>query len=78
MSEILGGVKAFEGARPDDGVLEIGVVTAQESPPVDPDARKSCAGQDRKVALHSHDKGEEVQDSFRASFSVRTRRRFTT
>jgi diacylglycerol kinase (ATP) len=29
MSEILGGVKAFEGARPDDGVLEIGVVTAK-------------------------------------------------
>jgi len=29
VGEILGGVKAFKGARPDDGVLEIGVVTAK-------------------------------------------------
>jgi diacylglycerol kinase (ATP) len=28
VGKILGGVEAFEGARPDDGVLEIGVVTA--------------------------------------------------
>ena len=29
VGEILGGIKAFKGARPDDGVLELGVVTAQ-------------------------------------------------
>ena len=29
VGEILGGVKAFKGARPDDGVLELGVVTAK-------------------------------------------------
>jgi diacylglycerol kinase (ATP) len=29
VGEILGGIKAFEGARPDDGVLELGVVTAK-------------------------------------------------
>jgi diacylglycerol kinase (ATP) len=29
VGEILGGVKAFHGARPDDGVLELGVVTAK-------------------------------------------------
>ena len=29
VGQILAGVKAFEGARPDDGLLEIGVVTAK-------------------------------------------------
>jgi diacylglycerol kinase (ATP) len=29
VGEILGGIKAFEDARPDDGVLELGVVTAK-------------------------------------------------
>jgi YegS/Rv2252/BmrU family lipid kinase len=29
VAEILGGVKAFKGARPDDGVLELGIVTAK-------------------------------------------------
>lgn len=29
VGQILGGIKAFKGARPDDGVLELGVVTAQ-------------------------------------------------
>lgn len=29
VAEVLGGIKAFEGARPDDGVLELGVVTAK-------------------------------------------------
>jgi diacylglycerol kinase (ATP) len=29
VGQILGGVKAFKGARPDDGVLELGVVTAK-------------------------------------------------
>ncbi|HZV27112.1 MAG TPA: diacylglycerol kinase family protein [Acidothermaceae bacterium] len=29
VGEILGGVRAFKGARPDDGVLELGVVTAK-------------------------------------------------
>lgn len=29
VGQLLGGVKAFKGARPDDGVLELGVVTAR-------------------------------------------------
>lgn len=29
VGEIFGGIKAFEGAKPDDGVLELGVVTAK-------------------------------------------------
>ncbi len=29
VGEILGGIKAFRGARPDDGLLELGVVTAK-------------------------------------------------
>jgi diacylglycerol kinase (ATP) len=29
VAEIIGGVKAFKGARPDDGVLELGIVTAK-------------------------------------------------
>jgi len=29
VGQILGGIKAFKGARPDDGLLELGVVTAQ-------------------------------------------------
>lgn len=29
VSEVLGGIEAFEGARPDDGLLELGVVTAK-------------------------------------------------
>ena len=29
VGEIFGGIKAFEGAKPDDGVLEFGVVTAK-------------------------------------------------
>jgi diacylglycerol kinase (ATP) len=31
VGEILGGVKAFDGARPDDGILELGVVTAKNA-----------------------------------------------
>jgi diacylglycerol kinase (ATP) len=33
VSKILGGIEAFSGARPDDGLLELGVVTAKD--PVD-------------------------------------------
>ena len=29
VGKLFGGVEAFEGARPDDGVLELGVVTAE-------------------------------------------------
>jgi YegS/Rv2252/BmrU family lipid kinase len=29
VSEVLGGIEVFDGARPDDGLLEIGVVTAR-------------------------------------------------
>ncbi len=31
VGQILGGVKAFDGARPDDGILELGVVTAKNA-----------------------------------------------
>lgn len=31
VGQILGGVKVFKGARPDDGVLELGVVTAKNA-----------------------------------------------
>jgi diacylglycerol kinase family enzyme len=29
VAKVLGGIEAFEGARPDDGLLELGVVTAK-------------------------------------------------
>src|SRR5450432_4122887 len=29
VAEVFGGIKAFKGARPDDGVLELGIVTAK-------------------------------------------------
>ena len=29
MSEVLGGIDVFEDSRPDDGILEVGVVTAK-------------------------------------------------
>jgi diacylglycerol kinase (ATP) len=30
LGKVLGGVEVFEGARPDDGILEVGVVTAKD------------------------------------------------
>jgi diacylglycerol kinase (ATP) len=68
VGEILGGVKAFKGARPDDGVLELGVVTAKN-----PLQWTRTLG---RLALGSTSKSPFVQTAKGKKFTVAFDRKF--
>jgi diacylglycerol kinase (ATP) len=68
VGKVFGGVKAFDGARPDDGVLELGVVTAKN--PVQWTRTLS------RVALGKTEKSPFVQTGKGKKFNVRFDRRF--
>jgi diacylglycerol kinase (ATP) len=68
VGKVFGGVKAFDGARPDDGVLELGVVTAKN--PVQWTRTLS------RVALGKAEKSPFVKTARGKKFAVRFDRRF--
>src|SRR5665213_1464039 len=68
VGEVFGGVKAFDGARPDDGILELGVVTAKN--PVQWTRTLS------RVALGKAEKSPFVQTARGKKFTVRFDRPF--
>ena len=51
VGKVLGGVEAFSGAQPDDGLLDLECGHCQESGRVGPDAGPDRAGQRREVAV---------------------------
>lgn len=63
VSDVLAGIEVFDGARPDDGLLEVGVVTAQ--------SRMQWARTVGRVALGRADKSPFVVTSRGTSFKVR-------
>ena len=67
VSKILGGIEAFPGARPDDGVLELGVVTAKS--PVE------WARTLGRLALGSQEKSPFVRMTRGTRFLLRFERR---
>ena len=67
VSKILGGIEAFPGARPDDGVLELGVVTAKS--PVE------WARTLGRLALGSQEKSPFVRMTSGTRFLLRFERR---
>ena len=75
---IVGGITAFEAARPDDGRLEVGVVMRQRSGAVvtgdGPDHRRTT----RQVAAHRDDLGHQDRCAARPETTVRARRRRPT
>lgn len=63
VSEVLGGIEVFDGARPDDGLLEVGVVTAQ--------SRLQWARTIGRIALGRAEKSPFVVTSRGTSIKVR-------
>jgi diacylglycerol kinase family enzyme len=68
VGKILGGVEAFQGAQPDDGLLELGVVTAKN--PVE------WARTLGRVALGNAEKSPFIQVTHGKRFRLRFDRRF--
>jgi diacylglycerol kinase (ATP) len=68
VSKILGGIEAFSGARPDDGLLELGVVTAK-----DPVEWIRTLG---RVAQSETEKSPFVEVTRGKKFRIRFNRRF--
>jgi diacylglycerol kinase (ATP) len=68
VGKVLGGVEAFHGARPDDGLLELGVVTARN-----PAQWARTLG---RVALGDAEKSPFVQVTGGRHFRIRLDRRF--
>jgi diacylglycerol kinase (ATP) len=68
VGKVLGGVEAFHGARPDDGLLELGVVTARN-----PAQWARTLG---RVALGDAEKSPFVQVTRGRRFRIRFDRRF--
>ena len=56
---VFGGVDLFDGAEPDDGLLELGVVTADGLDRLGADARADGARLEREVAVRAGHAGEE-------------------
>ena len=71
VSKVFAGIEAFDGARPDDGRLEVGVVSA--SSPVDPRGHPRRGRPGREVAVHRRD--ERQQDPRHAEEEARLRDR---
>ena len=68
VGKVLGGIEAFSGARPDDGLLELGVVTAKN-----PVQWTRILG---RVALGKAEDSPFVQTTRGKSFKIRFDRRF--
>ena len=78
IQKVLGGITFFDQAQPDDGVLDVGIITAKSSGRVGPDAEPGGRGQGREVALRPGvDRQEDLGDPD-ASDAVRARRRRPT
>ena len=73
---IMGGIEAFPDARPDDGLLELGVVTAKN--PVDgPGSSAGSPSAGRRIRRSPRSPGNRIQDPVRSEGPVRARRRRT-
>lgn len=72
--KLVGGVEAFEDARPDDGKLELGVVTGKADR-VGADDRARRRGACRRVAVRADDEGPLGEGQTEPEGAVRARRR---
>ena len=75
MGQVLGGVEVFDGSQPDDGLLEVGVVTARSRLRVDSDAGPCRRWDDREVPVRRHGAGHLDQGDVRHADRLRARRR---
>ncbi len=71
---ITGGIRAFDDARPDDGYLDVGVVTARGRPAVGPYPRARGCGAHGALAVRRDDAGSGDRRQVRRAARVRTRR----
>ena len=71
---ITGGIRAFDDARPDDGLLDVGVVTATGRPAVGPHARARGLGTLGALAIRRDDAGACNRRQVRRVARVRARR----
>ncbi len=75
VAKLLGGIEAFDGALPDDGVLELGVVTAKDPVEWARALGRVALGRAGRVAVHPGDAGPADPAPVRPPVPVRTRRR---
>jgi len=76
VGKVIGGVQAFDGARPDDGRLELGVVTAKNAVQWTR-ADTGRARQGGEVPIRPRHPGQENSNQVRPAFPLRDRRRRT-
>jgi diacylglycerol kinase (ATP) len=69
VGEVLGGVKAFKGARPDDGVLELGIVTAKNPVQWTRTLGRVAVGKTEKSPFVRTTKGKKFKISFDRPFA---------
>ena len=75
VGKLFAGVEAFEDARPDDGELELGVVTADGMLEWARTIARTAAGSVPRVSVRPGDARPEGQDHVRPQGPVRARRR---
>ena len=74
VGKLFGGVEAFEDARPDDGKLEVGVVTADGVLDWSRMIARAVAGSVARLAIRADDEGARRQGQALAEGSLRARR----
>ena len=75
VGKLFGGVEAFEDAHPDDGVLELGVVSADGIREWAGTVARAVVGTAEQVAARLHDEGALGPHQARSQGAVRDRRR---
>ena len=72
--KVFGGIEAFDDASPEDGRLELGVVTAKGIAQWTRALVRTAAGSADQLEVRAHDEGAEDQGQARPQDAVRARR----
>ena len=75
VGKVLGGVEAFDDVSPEDGLLELGVITAKGVTQWTRALVRTAVGERRPVEVRADDQGHEDPDQARSQDALRARRR---
>ena len=75
VGSLFGGIEAFDNAKPDDGLLEVGVTNAEGLGQWARTVARTAVGSTAQVAVRAGDEGEEDPHRARSQGRLRARRR---
>ena len=75
VGSLFGGIEAFDNAKPDDGLLEVGVTNAEGLGQWARTVARTAVGTHEQVAVRAGHEGEEDPDRARSQGRLRARRR---